>query len=171
MLRKILQHAHNWQRRFSFGSTSAIITNLALMAGLHSGPNAKVSIMGGILVIALADNISDSFGIHIFQECERIDRFEVWISTAFNFMSRVIVSLTFIALMLILPLNAAILSSIVWGLLLLAVLSYLIAKNEFERSVRVDIHAHLHRGHRDIIEQSCGRFSDKPLRQIRYDPA
>jgi len=122
--------ARSWQTRFSFGSTSAIITNLALMAGLHSEPNAKVSIIGGILVIALADNISDSFGIHIYQESEKIETREIWTSTLFNFLARFIVSLSFIALILFLPLNAAIISSIIWGLLLLTVISYMVARDE-----------------------------------------
>jgi VIT1/CCC1 family predicted Fe2+/Mn2+ transporter len=125
-----MEKVHGWQTRFSFGSTSAIITNLALMAGLHSEPNAKVSIIGGIMVIALADNISDSFGIHIYQESEKIETREVWTSTIMNFLARVIVSLSFIAFILLLPLNIAICSSIAWGLLLLAGVSYLVAKNE-----------------------------------------
>jgi VIT1/CCC1 family predicted Fe2+/Mn2+ transporter len=130
LLRKIIEKAHGWQTRFSFGSTSAIITNLALMAGLHSQANAKISIMGGILVIALADNVSDSFGIHIYQESEKIETREVWTSTILNFISRILVSLSFVGLILILPLNMAIIFSIVWGLLLLAAVSYMIAKNE-----------------------------------------
>lgn len=125
-----MEKARSWQTRFSFGSTSAIITNLALMAGLHSEPNAKVSIIGGILVIALADNIADSFGIHIYQESEKIESREVWTSTIMNFMARFIVSLSFIALIWILPLNAAIIFSIIWGLLLLTVISYMVAKDE-----------------------------------------
>lgn len=126
----MMEKARSWQTRFSFGSTSAIITNLALMAGLHSEPNAKVSIIGGILVIALADNIADSFGIHIYQESEKIESREVWTSTIMNFMARFIVSLSFIALIWILPLNAAIIFSIIWGLLLLTVISYMVAKDE-----------------------------------------
>ena len=129
MLKKIMEKAHSWQTRFSFGSTSAIITNLALMAGLHSAANAKISIIGGILLIALVDNISDSLGIHIYQESEKIESREVWTSAILNFISRIFVSLSFMALILILPLNAAIISSIVWGLLLLAAISYAIAKN------------------------------------------
>ena len=119
-----------YQTRFSFGSTSAIITNLALMAGLHSQANARISIIGGIMVVALADNISDSFGIHIYQESEKIETREVWTSTIMNFLTRVIVSLSFVALLLLLPLNTAICASLFWGLGLLAVISYLIAKNE-----------------------------------------
>jgi vacuolar iron transporter family protein len=130
MIKKMIDKAREWKTSFSFGSTSAIITNLALMAGLHSENNAKISIIGGIMVIALADNISDSFGIHIYQESENVATKKVWRSTILNFLSRVLVSLSFVGLLLMLPLNTAIISSIVWGLFLLAVISYMIAKNE-----------------------------------------
>lgn len=130
MLRRIREKGRSYQTRISFGSSSAIITNLALMAGLHSQHNAKISIIGGILIIALADNISDSFGIHIFQESEKIGTREVWISTLLNFFTRIFVSLTFVAAMLLLPLNAAIMFSMVWGFLLLTAVSYLIANEE-----------------------------------------
>jgi len=118
-----------YETRFSFGATAAIITNLGLIAGLRTGEYAKLSIIGGMLVIALADNISDSVGIHIYQESECIDTRETWISTFSNFITRLLVSLTFIFLVLILPLNTAVVCSIAWGLLLLAVMSYIIAKD------------------------------------------
>ncbi|MCX5726933.1 MAG: hypothetical protein NT030_07180 [Candidatus Saganbacteria bacterium] len=121
---------HSYKTRFSFGSTSAIITNLGLIAGLHSGVKAKLSIISGILVIALADNISDSFGIHIFQESEHKGKMEIWMSTVSNFLARVFVSLTFVLLMILLPFSFAVIASIIWGLVLLAFVSYVIAKDE-----------------------------------------
>lgn len=63
--------------RFSFGATSAIITNLGIITGLDTMTNPKLSIIGALLVIALADNLSDSFGIHIYQESEHIGKKEV----------------------------------------------------------------------------------------------
>jgi len=118
------------QTKFSFGATSAIITNLGLIIGLRSGEHVKLGIIGGILVIALADNISDSIGIHIYQESECIKPKEVWISTFTNFMTRLIVSLVFVLLVAILPIQAAVICSLIWGLSLLSVLSYSIAKRE-----------------------------------------
>jgi VIT1/CCC1 family predicted Fe2+/Mn2+ transporter len=82
-----------------------------------------------MLVIALADNISDSVGIHIYQESECLDMREIWLSTFSNFFTRILVSFTFISLVLFLPLNIAVISSIIWGLLLLAVMSYVIARS------------------------------------------
>jgi len=110
--------------------TSATVTDLALIVGLNQTTNAKMSIVAAILIIALADNISDSLGIHIFQESERIEQKEVWLSTSTNFITRILVSLTFMLLVIFLPMNLAVISSIVWGLLLLTFLSYTIAKEE-----------------------------------------
>ena len=117
------------QTKFSFGATSAIITILGLITGLGALAHPKVSIIAGILAIAIADNISDSLGIHMYQESECIDRKEVWISTITNFLTRFLVSLTFIILIITLPMKLAVASSVIWGLMLLAVMSYTIAKN------------------------------------------
>lgn len=118
-----------YETRFSFGATAAIITNLGLIAGLRTGEYAKLSIIGGMLVIALADNISDSVGIHIYQEAECIATKEVWLSTMSNFLTRLLVSMTFISLIAFLPLNIAVVLSILLGLFLLSVMSYMIAKD------------------------------------------
>jgi len=124
------------QTKFSFGATSAIITNLGLIVGLNTMAHPKLSIIGGILVIALADNIADSLGIHVFQESECIKQSEVWISTATNFLARFFMSLTFIVLVYLLPMDWAIFSSLIWGLSLLGVLSYSIAKKEGRNPVK-----------------------------------
>jgi VIT1/CCC1 family predicted Fe2+/Mn2+ transporter len=130
MLRKLTKKIQLYQTKFSFGMTSATVTDLALIVGLNQTANAKMSIIAAILIIALADNISDSLGIHIFQESERIDRKEIWLSTSTNFITRILVSLTFMLLVIFLPMNLAVISSIVWGLLLLTFLSYTVAKDE-----------------------------------------
>jgi len=112
--------------------TSAIVTNLALVVGLDWTSNPKISIVAAILVIAVADNIADSLGIHIFQESEQVEKKEVWISTITNFLARFFVSLTFILLVLFLPIKMAVFIALVWGLSLLTLLSYIIAKDEGE---------------------------------------
>jgi vacuolar iron transporter family protein len=142
MLNKLSKMLKTHLTRFSFGSTSAIITNLGLIAGLHSGAHPRGSIIGGILIIAFADNIADSFGIHIFRECERTDKKEVWTSTMMNFFSRIIVSLTFIVLLVLFPIGLALMTSIIWGLFLLAVISYYIAAHD-GTDARASIAMHL----------------------------
>lgn len=130
MLRRIKKGFRLYQTKFSFGATSAIITNLGLISGLWTGAHPKLAIVGAMLLIAVADNISDSFGIHIYQESELLSTKEIWISTITNFLTRIFVSLTFILLVMILPIKPAVFISIAWGLLLLAALSYTIAKGE-----------------------------------------
>jgi len=132
MLKKITHHLRLHQTRYSFGMTSAIVTNLALVVGLDWTSNPKISIVAAILVIAVADNIADSLGIHIFQESEQVEKKEVWISTITNFLARFFVSLTFILLVLFLPIKMAVFIALVWGLSLLTLLSYIIAKDEGE---------------------------------------
>jgi VIT1/CCC1 family predicted Fe2+/Mn2+ transporter len=81
------------------------------------------------MVIALADNIADSAGIHIYQEAECLKTKDVWFSTFTNFLTRILVSLTFVFLVILLPIKAAVTCSLIWGLLLLSYLSYTIARN------------------------------------------
>jgi hypothetical protein len=130
MLEKLLEKVRSWQTRFSFGSTSAIIANLALIVGLDTENNAKVNIIIGILIIALANNLSESFGLHlIYQQSENVAPREILLSTFFNFLAGIFVSFTFILLLLILPLNMAVISSLIWGLGLLTVISYMAIRN------------------------------------------
>jgi VIT1/CCC1 family predicted Fe2+/Mn2+ transporter len=129
MLNNLKKNSRPYQTKFSFGATSAIITNLGLIVGLDTLVRPQLAIISGILIIALADNIADSFGIHIYQESEYLGKKEVWFSTLTNFFTRVFVSLTFIILVIALPLGIAVPCSILWGLVLLAIMSYTIARD------------------------------------------
>jgi len=128
MLAKFKDRCWHYWTKFSFGATSGIMTNLGLIVGLDTLAHPKTSIIGTILVIAIADNISDSVGIHIYKESEHITNRELFVSTATNFLTRLFVSLTFILLIAILPIKPAVVCSLVWGLTLLAVMSYTSAK-------------------------------------------
>jgi len=130
MFSKLKKFIGRYETKFCFGATCAIITNLGLVAGLRTGEHAKVGILGGMLVIAVADNISDSVGIHIYQESVHLNKKEVWVSTLSNFLTRLIVSLTFILLVFFLPIQIAAAAVLIWGLFLLAVISYAIAREQ-----------------------------------------
>jgi VIT1/CCC1 family predicted Fe2+/Mn2+ transporter len=121
-----------------FGLTSAVITTLGLMIGLHSGTGSKMVVLGGILTIAIADAFSDALGIHVSEESENIHTTkQIWISTIATFMAKFIFALTFIIPVIFLPLLTAIIVSLVWGLSILTVLSYIIAKAQGERPWKV----------------------------------
>lgn len=63
---------HSLKTGLCFGLTSATITTLGLMVGLHSFSGSKVVVIGGILTIAIADAFSDALGIHISEEAENV---------------------------------------------------------------------------------------------------
>lgn len=114
---------------FSFGVTSAIMTSLAVVVGL-SGATNNITIITALLIIAIADNISDSFGIHIYQESKRVNPKEVKTTTANNFISRMLVTFVFILFVVFMPINIAIIFSIIFGITLLTILSYFISKSQ-----------------------------------------
>lgn len=121
-----------------FGLTSAVITTLGLMIGLHSGTGSKIVVLGGIITIAIADAFSDALGIHISEESKNIHTAkEIWIATIATFMAKFIFALTFIIPVLLLPLLTAIITSLIWGLCILAALSYFIAKDQKEKPWKI----------------------------------
>ena len=118
------------QNGVSFGVTSGIITTLGLMVGLESSTNSRLAVIGGVLVIAIADALSDAFGMHMNKECEKKSDKLVWESTFSTFISKFVIALTFILPLLIFRLNMAIAVSVIWGLLLICLLSLNIAKSK-----------------------------------------
>lgn len=122
---------HSLKTGFSFGLTSGIITTLGLIVGLHSSTHSKLAIMGGILTIAIADSFSDALGIHISEESEnKHNTREIWESTISTFVTKFIFAMTFIVPIMLLPLTTAIIVSIIWGLSLLEIFSFYIAKEQ-----------------------------------------
>jgi hypothetical protein len=113
---------------FSFGAVSAVITCLALITSFDTAVTSKLVVIGSLCVIALADNISDTLGIHIYQEGEFSSFRKVWRSTASNFIARLCVIFVFIVFVLILPPVFAIICSVLYGFLILTVISYLVAR-------------------------------------------
>jgi len=113
----------------TFGVTSGIITTLGLIIGLHSGTHSKLVVLGGILTIAIADSFSDALGIHISEESEnKHTHKEIWIATLCTFFSKFIFAMLFVIPILLLKLSTAIIVSIAWGLFLIGLLSYYIAR-------------------------------------------
>lgn len=119
------------KKGLSFGLTSGIITTLGLIVGLNSGTHSKVVILSGIFIIAIADSLSDAFGIHVSEESVKNNsRTHVWQATFATFISKFVFALTFIIPILLFSLQTAIIISIVWGLLLIGLFSYFIGENK-----------------------------------------
>ncbi len=114
-----------------FGATSGVITTIGLIAGLNAGTNSVAAVLGGILVIAVADSLSDALGIHLAEEADPdTSHGHVWSATVSTFLTKFVFAITFAVPVLLLPLWPAVLASVAWGLLVIAVLSYFIARSQ-----------------------------------------
>ncbi|MFP4614952.1 MAG: hypothetical protein ACLFRB_03690 [Thiohalorhabdus sp.] len=121
-----------------FGLTSGVITTLGLVVGLHAGTHSELAVIGGILTIAVADALSDAMGIHVSREAEDIYLTgELWMATAATFVVKLVIAATFLVPVLLLTLPGSIVVSVVWGLGLLAALSYWIARSRHAAPSRV----------------------------------
>ncbi len=114
----------------AFGLTSGTITTLGLMIGLYSGTNSRSIVIGGILTIAVADSLSDALGIHISEESDHTrTALQIWAATIATFFSK-LYAITFIVPVLLFDLPVAIKVNLIWGVTLLTILSYFLAKNQ-----------------------------------------
>jgi len=122
---------HSLKVGFNFGLTSGIITTLGLMVGLHASTHSKLVVIGGILTIAIADALSDAMGIHMAEESEnKHTTREVWESTFSTIFFKFIFSSIFILPVLLLKLSKAIVISVMVGLYILLVNSFVIAREQ-----------------------------------------
>jgi len=121
-----------FRKGISFGLTSGVITTMGLMIGLGSGAGTKTAVLGGILTIAVADAFSDALGIHISEEAEHqhTER-EIWESTLSTFFAKLFFALTFVVpILLTSSLQDGMIVSIIWGMSLLILISYKMARDQ-----------------------------------------
>ena len=117
----------------TFGLTSAVITTLGLMVGLQSGTHSKIVVLAGILTIAIADAFSDALGIHVSEEAEnKHTAKQIWAATISTFLAKFLFAMTFVLPVILFTLSTAIVVSLIWGLSILSLLSYIIAKTQNE---------------------------------------
>jgi len=115
-------------RTFSFGGTSGIVTSIGLIIGLGAATAPKSAIVSGLLIVALADNLSDSLSIHMYQEAEKLEERTALRTTVANFVVRLLFAFTFVLIVALLPASHAAIIALAWGFLLLGLLSYVLAR-------------------------------------------
>lgn len=121
-----------------FGATSGVITTIGLIVGLNSGTRSVTAVLGGIMVIAVADAMSDALGIHLAEEANpNTDHAHVWAATIVTFLTKFVFSISFAIPLLLLPLATAVIASIIWGLLVIVVLSFFLARSQDESPVAI----------------------------------
>jgi VIT1/CCC1 family predicted Fe2+/Mn2+ transporter len=115
-------------RKLSFGGPAAIVASMALIVGLDAATATKTAIVTSLLIVGVADNLTDSLSVHIYQEAERLEQRQALRTTAANFVTRFAVSLSFVGLFLLARGRAGLLLCVGWGFLLLATLTHRLAK-------------------------------------------
>ena len=126
----------SYAKGLSFGIASGIVTTLGLMVGLYSGTHSKLAVLGGIVTIAIADAMSDAFGIHLSEESEKRNNNIVVRETMLaTFLTKFIFALTFAVPVLFFDLKTAVFIGILWGLLLITAISVMIARLRKESSL------------------------------------
>ena len=119
--------------KISFGGTAAVVTSAALISGLCAVNASKPIIVSALLIAALADNLTDALSMHIYQESEQHNQTSAFTGTITNFFARLLISVSFVFLVGIFPLADVDKAAILWGMSLLAILTYLVAR---ERKVK-----------------------------------
>ena len=104
------------------------MTSMALIAGLEAAETGKAGLISALLIAAVADNLTDSLSVHMYQESERLEQKDAFIGTIANFATRFIVCLSFVVIVVVMPGHLAALWGIAWGFALLTVLTCILAR-------------------------------------------
>lgn len=117
------------RRGVFFGATSGVITTIGLIVGLHAGTQSIVAVLGGILVVSIADAASDAMGIHLSEEADpESTHVHIWSATAWTFLTKLVFALSFALPLLWLPLQTAVVVCVSWALLVITLLSAYLAR-------------------------------------------
>ena len=119
----------SYLKGLGFGLTSGIITTLGMMVGLNAGTHSRIAVIGGVLVIAVGDAFSDALGMHISEESisDGKKTRHVWGATISTLISKIVFASIFVVPVLLLSLEVAVLVSVIVGLVLISVFSFIFA--------------------------------------------
>ncbi len=137
------RYSHQLTTGISFGLTSGVITALGIIVGLNAATSSRLVVIAGIIVIAIADGLADAAGLHLSEEAElekgraKHTHREIWLTTFFTFVSVCGFILSFVIPLWMYPLEIAVFVSIGWGMLLLILVNFYIAKIKRENPIKL----------------------------------
>jgi len=115
-------------RNIAYGGTAAVVTSTAVISGLSAAGAERPLIASALLIAAVADNLADALSIHVFLESEHLNQKEALTGAATNFLARLLLCISFIPFIVIVPLQHVEKTAIAWGMSLLILLTYLVAR-------------------------------------------
>lgn len=139
------RYSHQFTTGISFGLTTAVITSLGMVVGLYSATSSKLVVVAALVIMAIADGLSDALSLHAAEEAElekgraKHSAKEIWLTTLFVFLSVCGFTLTFTIPILVFDRRTAIFVAIGWGFLLLILVNLYIARIRKENPGRLVI--------------------------------
>ena len=100
---------------------------MALVTGLDAASSSRVTVIASLLVFAVADNLTDSLSIHVYQESERLDTHAAFRATLTNYATRLGVSVGFVLIVMLAPAAISAWVALVWGGFMLGTMTALVA--------------------------------------------
>ncbi|MCS6824537.1 MAG: hypothetical protein NZ529_09590 [Cytophagaceae bacterium] len=135
---KKFKFRHSIEVGLSFGLTSGVITTVGLMVGVYSGTQSKAAVLASIFTIAISDAMSDALGIHIAEESENVhSQKEIWVATLTTFLSKFVVSSSFVLPLLILDIQKAVIVNILYGIVLITVYNFWVGKKQPSKTLSI----------------------------------
>lgn len=137
------KYSHQLITGISFGLTPGVITSLGMIVGMDAATSSRSAVVAAIVVMAIADGLADAVGLHVVEEAEvengRVKHAakEIWLTTLFTFLSVSGFILTFAVPILLFPIKTAIFIAIAWGIVLLIILNFHIAKIREEKTLKL----------------------------------
>ena len=114
--------------RFSFGIASGVLTTLGIIIVLDASTVSRVAVIAGIVAVGVADSMSDAFGVYSLKKSERgTSQKNAITASVSTFLGKLICAATFIIPFMVVPTDAAVRISIMWGVLLLILVNFEIA--------------------------------------------
>jgi VIT1/CCC1 family predicted Fe2+/Mn2+ transporter len=128
MKQKRVKRNHEGLQGLTYGAMSSVIIISAIIAGLSVVEN-RLLLFLCILITGVGDALADAAGFHVSEETEIYHRpREVWKSTFFVFISKIIVVAILLTPVLLLDLSYAILTSFVLAAILIILISFLVCR-------------------------------------------
>jgi VIT1/CCC1 family predicted Fe2+/Mn2+ transporter len=113
---------------YSYGGTAAIVTSVGLIVGFGAASVSRSAIVSSLLIVAVADNISDSLSIHIYQESENLEAGAAIRATLMNFAARFLAALSFVGIVIAFSRHTAQVIATAWGAVLLGAITYVLSR-------------------------------------------
>lgn len=123
----------------SFGITSGVITLLGVIIGLAATGNKSFTLLG-LIVVGVADALSDATGMYVSEESEYVHTHEQILKSAFfTFLGKISTAVLLLIPLLFLELYPAVITSFSLGLLVVGLLGYFVAKGDKRLNTKVTI--------------------------------